>query len=440
MSDNGSIAALLPASVERPLDAYYYPAKRIYLIPREDGGWVEVNAAGLKLALRERGLIDMAGPGERLSPIGNFTHTLHTQYSVDYAGQLAGYRYGLYQENGHNILVTGELKLPEAVQGRYTTIEGLFERCFGEQLPYVMGWLKHAYLNLLPDNKAFQPGQLLALCGPPGAGKNLFQDIVTQVLGGRMAKPYRYLSGGTSFNSDLTGAEHLQVSDEVAKQDYSTRRKFGSALKDICVNSTQSIHAKNKDAINLGLRWRITASLNDRDEDLCILPPYEPQLWEKIILTQFQHGGDLLPATQERESFWETIMGEIPALCFHLLHYQIPEAIQNPRYGIEHYHNRELLVALDALSPEVRLHDLIQETLFDSSNTLEWNGTATELESELFTKQKVGPLRDISPNASATGKYLNRLEEKIDEPHVHLAVNFHRKNNKRLYQITPKQG
>ena len=437
MSDNGNIADMLPASPVRVLDAYYYAHKKSYLIPRSGGGWVDVNQTGLTLALKERGLRDKTG--ELLSPIDRYTHELHTQYAVDYAGPLAGYRYGLYQENGHNILVTDELKLPEAVRGPCPIIEGLFERFFGEQLPYVMGWLQHAYRNLLPGNKAFQPGQMLALCGPPDAGKNLTQDIITQVLGGRMARPYRYLSGSTPFNSDLTGAEHLQISDDVAKQDNVSRRKFGSALKDICVNSIQSIHPKHKNAINLALRWRITASLNDRDEDLSILPPYETQLWEKIILIHFRHGGDLLPATEGRERFWETIKREIPALCFHLIHYQIPEAKRHPRYGITHYHNPELLVALDALSPEMRLHDLILESVLDGGDVPEWNGTATELEAELFGSYKGDSLRDISPNTPTTGKYLNRLEEKKDEPHIHLAVTYNRNMKKRWYQINPKR-
>jgi len=158
MSDNGSIAELLPASPTRELDAYYYPHSKSYMIPRSGGGWVDVNHTGLALALKERGLRDKTG--EPLSPIDIFIHELHTQYAVDYAGPLAGYRYGLYQENGHNILVTDELKLPEAVQGGCPIIEELLERFFGsEQLPYVMGWLQHAYLNLLPDKKAYQPAQ-----------------------------------------------------------------------------------------------------------------------------------------------------------------------------------------------------------------------------------------------------------------------------------------
>lgn len=437
MSADTPLEALLPAKDERPLDAYYYSSKRIYLIPKEGGGWVEVNGAGLKLALLESGLSDVGHP---ISPIDTFTHELHTRYDVDFAGPLAGYRWGFYQMNGRRFLVTSQLNLPVAVNAPCPNIEKLFERWFGEeQLPYILGWLKHAYLNLLPENKAYYPGQMLALCGEPNGGKNFFQDIVTAVLGGRDAKPYRYLCGGTTFNSDLTGAEHLQISDDVAKQDYATRRKFGSAIKGICVNNQQSIHAKGKEAINLPLRWRLTASLNDRDEDLCILPPYEPQLWEKIILIKLHHGKELLPPQHERETVWAIILEEIPALCGFLMNYSIPKALTDPRYGVTHYHNPELLVALDAISPELRLHDLIIEALLGDSITAEWNGTATDLESELFNNGRNASLRDISPSVNCTGRYLTRLEEKKDEPHVRLEVTYTRNMHRRSYQIELKR-
>jgi hypothetical protein len=334
-------------------------------------------------------------------------------------------------------LVTDELSLPEPLDSLCPIIGGLLEKCFGnEQLAYVLGWLKHAYLNLLPGNKAFQPAQMLTVCGPPGAGKNLFQDIVTAVLGGRMAKPYRYLSGGTQFNLDLAGAEHLQIADEVGRQDYATRRKFGAALKDICVNPIQSIHPKGKNAVNLPLRWRITASLNDRDEDLCILPPYEPQLWEKIILLKFAHGGDLLPDSGEREAFWAKVEREIPALCHFLLSFDIPAHIRNPRYGVDHYHNPELLVALDVISPEMQLHDLIFEYVLKEGNVPEWNGTASELEQEL--RQTVGEVPRVCTTTQTAGKYLNRLEEKATEEHVRIVVSNSRTSARRVWNLTPK--
>ena len=247
-----------------------------------------------------------------------------------------------------------------------------------------------------------------------------------------------------TFNSDLTGAEHLQISDEVANQDYATRRKFGAAIKDITVNYQQSVHAKGKEAINLPLRWRLTASLNDRDEDLCILPPYEPQLWEKIILIKLHHGKELLPAQHERETVWATILEEIPALCGFLMNYPIPKELTHPRYGITHYHNPELLVALDAISPELRLHDLIIEALLEDRITAEWDGTATELHTKLGNKIGFDSLRDIPRSAACTGRYLTRLEEKKDEPHVRLPhvrleVTYTRNMHRRSYQIELKR-
>ena len=158
------LVATPSAVVDRPLDAYYH--KKNYFIPKQGGGWVEVNKEGLQLALRKGGLDPR---GEPLSPIEIFTHETHTKFNVDFAGPLAGYRLGHYNIKGRRILITSQLSLPIAVNANCHTIEKLFERWFGdEQLPYVLGWLKHAYLNLLPENQAFQPAQMLALCGEPG--------------------------------------------------------------------------------------------------------------------------------------------------------------------------------------------------------------------------------------------------------------------------------
>ena len=97
-----------------------------------------------------------------------------------------------------------------------------------------------------------------------------------------------------------------------------------------------------------------------------------------------------------------------------------------------HYHHPELLVALDGISPELRLHDLIVESLFGDNITQEWTGTATELESKLAYVQS---FRDISPSTGCTGKYLNRLEEKKDQPHLQLLVT----NKSRDYHIALKE-
>ena len=131
------------------------------------------------------------------------------------------------------------------------------------------------------------------------------------------------------------------------------------------------------------------------------------------------------------------LIKEIPAFCYYLLNYTIPKALADPRYGITHYHHPELLVALDAISPELRLHDLIMEYLFEKGAMTEWTGTASELESILNGTYL---LRDISPSTACTGKYLNRLEEKKDQPHLQLLVTNKRTKKSRDYHIALKEG
>ena len=48
--------------------------------------------------------------------------------------------------------------------------------------------------------------------------------------------------------------------------------------------------------------------------------------------------------------------------------------------------------------------------------------------------------RDISPTTACTGRYLNRLEEKKDQPHVQLEATYHRYMKRRWYHINLKTG
>ena len=91
-------------------------------------------------------------------------------------------------------------------------------------------------------------------------------------------------------------------------------------------------------------------------------------------------------------------------------------------------------MALDVISPEMQLHDLIIEHVLNSS--LEWNGTASELEQKL--RSKSGELPRVCTNTQTTGKYLNRLEEKAAEDHVRIVVSNSRTSTRRGWKITTK--
>ena len=63
----------------------------------------------------------------------------------------------------------------------------------------------------------------------------MLQNILTVILGGRAAKPYQFMTGGTGFNSDMFGAEHLMIEDESPSTDMRARRAFGAQIKNMTV-------------------------------------------------------------------------------------------------------------------------------------------------------------------------------------------------------------
>src|SRR5439155_7072976 len=117
------------------------------------------------------------------------------------------------------------------------------------------------------------PRKLMGLAGSRNYGKSLLQSLFTLILGGRSAKPFRYMSGATQFNAELFGAEHLMIEDEHSSTDIRARRTFGAQIKQFTVNKTQSCHDKKCRALMLSPFWRISLSVNDEPEAMMVLPP-----------------------------------------------------------------------------------------------------------------------------------------------------------------------
>jgi hypothetical protein len=254
------------------------------------------------------------------------------------------------------------------------------------------------------------------------------------MLGGRSAKPYRYMSGATEFNGDLFAAEHLMIEDEVAFTDIRARRHFGARIKDFTVNAVQSCHAKNRPALSLKPFWRNTITLNDEPENLLILPPIDDSIEDKIILLRAKKAR--LPAdigtAQGRRNFWAKLMSELPAFMDLLVNYKIPTALHSGRFGVKHFHHPALMAALSELSPEERLLALIDTALEETDHVGQWSGTATDLERMLAETKVAFEARRLLDWNNATGTYLGRLAKK--HPNRVLAQ---RTNNTRQWTIFP---
>jgi hypothetical protein len=364
--------------------------------------------------LKERGCRSKAKGKEKVSEIDALLTSFQREFDVDYAGSLAGYRRGVYELNGKRVLVKDSPVLIEPTPGGWPLLKRIIRNMLGaEQEIYLFGWLKVAVESLYSGK--FRVGQALALAGPKDCGKSLLQNLFTDIFGGRSAKPHRYMSGDTPFNGELFCCEHLIVEDDQPSTDIRARRNFGTKIKEITANVTQSCHPKHRQAITLTPFWRLSISVNDEPENLMILPPIDESLQDKLIILKAAKHPMPMPSVsdREREVFMAALRAELPHFIDFLTRWEIPGHLISQRYGITHFHHAEILEALGTLAPETKLLELIDTVLFASVAPGVWEGSANELEREL-TKDSSQVRREATQLLSfpvACGTYLGRLQK-----------------------------
>lgn len=400
--------------------AYYDDSSKDYWIENERGMYMRLSETALKRYFKSVGLNDRIEKGslELISQVDARVQETQFKNHVVFAGSLAGMSKGAHEIEGRLVLVKDSPKLIEPVGGDFPLIRqlvsGLLDSEGVEQSGYLYGWLKFA-LECLRCGKN-SPGQALVLAGEPQSGKSLLQLIITELLGGRSAKPYQFMMDGTKFNADLFGAEHLMVEDESASTDIRARRHFGAMIKQVTANSRQRMHGKNRDGITLTPFWRISISLNNEPENLQVLPPLDDSLKDKMILLKARKHPMPMPVSTgaEQEIFWNALKAELPAFVDYLLKMEIPSANKSDRYGITHFHHPQLLEGLNELSPEHRLLEYI-ETFMASHVGLVWIGSATDLENELKGIFDWHELNRLLAGATSLGRYLGRLADRYPE-------------------------
>jgi hypothetical protein len=433
------------APAEAPLNpaivSYYDCERKEYLTLSQRGVYLSLPEASFKRHLRAAGISPRAQDGDLLSPIDK--HILETQHERDisYSGRLCGRPAGFYEEGGTRFLVTSGLDLPTPAPGPFPTIKAIIHGLLGNnethgqtQINTFLGWLQVGQIALRA--RRIQAAQAMALAGPPGCGKSLLQAIITTLFGGRQAKPHRYMTGATEFNSDHFEAEHLILEDEFMGSRISDRLKLGASIKNICVSSrSQSCHRKGRPAVNLPAWWRLSISLNDDPEALLVLPPLDEHLADKIILLKCHAFTFPMPmdSGEAQERMIDECRREAPGFLHWLLNtFKLPESlVDDRRYGVASWKHPDLVEALNCLSPEASLLALADAVLW-TSGAKEWRGTADELERLLMDDHETaGTARKLLEWRAAAGTYLGRLSTR-PEPRVTDA----RKNNRREWIIT----
>jgi hypothetical protein len=396
--------------------AYYYVVTKGYWLPTVSGRYIELFRSDLEDHLVAAGLSPQAAKGQWLSPVDRCILNIQQHWSVDFAGPLAGHRMGFVQMGQTRCLITSEPVFVKPQEGSWSLLQGILERMLGaEQLVYLLAWIKLTLAMFA--SRVWQPGQVLVLCGEAGAGKNLLTAILGVLFGGRMpGKPYRFMTGRTDFNGDFFGCELLTIEDEAESTGIHARRAFGSAIKMMTANHVQWMHAKNRQALSVNVMWRIVVSVNDDPERMMVLPLIEADTEDKIMLLKVAKKPLPRPTStvEEQRVFWDELMAELPAFVHYINEWTIPDVVKAPRFGVKHYHHPDLLAALQELSPERKLLELIDEFVLTLTfKGDKWQGRAAELDRLLKGNSDVRCSREaekLLPSMNSCGKYLGRLE------------------------------
>jgi len=367
---------------------FYDNHEERYLRYNARGTWQAQTERQFSQVLADKGFRRSKRDDEMVSPAEAIMLKVRDHHDVEWHGTVAGYPPGLHEEGGFRFLVTHGPTFIEPKEGAFPMLDHIINSLLRDdvhtnQVTYLYGWLHFAIIALRQYIR--RPGQALVLAGPKECGKSLLQKVITDLLGGRSARPQQAMAGDTAFNSDLFSAEHLMMEDETPRTDIIHRRNLGAAIKSITVNETQRCHKKGAPAIILRPFWRLSISLNDEPEDLLCLPPIDDAVSDKMIILRCHKVEMPMPTVTapQRNAFWAALAKEFPAfLHFILSEFKTPAELRSERFGVTHMHHSAILGDLEHSAPEIRLLELIDAELWRSMIS-SWTGTSMELETLL---------------------------------------------------------
>jgi hypothetical protein len=399
-----------PASPNPLDDLHYDPNSGQWWTRNAWGDYAQINGERVRTLFTESGVSptkDQTGASDVDREL--LRRTRDTR--IRYAGSVAGHRAGLYGK----VLVTESVAPLESVPGDCARLQTYLHNLLDQnddQYWRLIYWLALRRRAVLTNT--WRASQALALVGPAACGKSFVQaQVITKLLGGRIAKPYRYMSGATEFNGDLFASEHLCISDEAPGRDIHSRRSLGSHIKSMLFDIDQSCHPKNRQAVTLRPIWAMSISLNDEPENLQVLPPLDPSLMDKLIILRCVRNPLPWPGP-EIEVLREIIDTELSQFSHYLDGLTVPDHLVEPRCGLKAYQHPAILEELMQLSPEHQLIGLIDTVIFENE-FLTWRGTAADLETILRDSKYAREADRLFRFNTACGVYLARLHEQ--DPH-----------------------
>jgi hypothetical protein len=299
---------------------------------------------------------------------------------------LAGYMAGLHElRDGKRVVVRMSPRLVSPVPGNWDNVrelvEGRLDLSRGgvadvNQSVYFHAWLQTAYRSLVTGKPGSRkPGHILGIFGPGGCGKSRLQiNIITPMLGGRIADPTSFMTGEDSYNVDMMGAEH-QCVEELQKPSWSAgdRVNLSESMKRIVATESKRLRMMRTDPITVDPFWRMSITMNNDPDKIRAFPMLTPDFSDKVVLLLAAKRPLPMPTRTdaEQEAFNAQIASELPAYAHWLLNeFEIPEELLQcdgqdaTRFGFASYQHPTLASQLFDDTPAAHLLRLVDAAEF----------------------------------------------------------------------------
>jgi hypothetical protein len=390
---------------ELSLPTIYYAGRSGYAI-EWDSTYIPLTETAVRQHLRKAGL--------KREDVSSHLCEIRLNNYVSYIGPVAGHRAGAHLSEDTNLpfLVTTGPCLTQGEKGEWSFLRSFMEELLGagEQMEAATAWLRQARRNLRSGKRRPLPASVLV--GPRNCGKSLFIEVVRLALGGRSAPAFAALSGLSSFNADIIGAELLTIDDEIASRDHRARTALAQGLKKHLFAGSVRAEAKGRDAVVLRPIQAVIIAVNNEPEHLQVLPTLDDSLADKISL--FWCEPAKLRGLDDRDHIARLVRKELPAFMHYLDVSEHPEGLTNNRTGCAAWQHPAVVEALHGIAPEERLRELMQQCS-EITDAIQqkgfWRGGAADLERLLFEDVRTSrSANSLLRHTSTCGSYLGRLK------------------------------
>jgi hypothetical protein len=310
--------------------------------------WHRRSREDTMLELQDRGFDNRVTKGKSISDCGRLLNMIQQANRVDAALSLVNYPPGLVTIRRQRLLNTTRVQAMNPADGTATFddfpwlwefLQGHFATPENRPLDHFLAWLKRAYIALLERQRLM--GQALFLCGPRQNGKTLLATrIIAPMLGEGYADPFEYLTGRTTFNSELFDNFLWCLNDADSPRE-GERGSVLSKIKDTVVNPSHQYHQKFGDRAQVDWQGRLLITLNDDPGSVALLPEVNSNTADKLGFFASKNYAKAWPTNREIEA---TLEKELPKFCRWLLDWQEPaDVLEASRVGVKSYFDPHVL-------------------------------------------------------------------------------------------------